>query len=137
MASTAYAKFLVAQAKKLHDWVGDDNRCILTSSTYVPDFTNNEYVSDLTGVLATGTASITSKTVVVNVLRAVYDGDDYTFTAASGGTANRVIIYNNTGVNSTSRLIAAIDLTATVLNGGDVVISWDNTATLKIFSIGP
>lgn len=67
----------------------------------------------------------------------VADAADTTFTAVSGDVSEALVIYKDSGVESTSQLIAYID-TATGLavtpNGGDIVVQWDSGAN-KIFKL--
>ena len=60
-----------------------------------------------------------------------------TFTSVSGASIEAIVIYSDTGTESTSPLIAYID-TATGLpitpNGGDIIVTWDN-GTNKIFKV--
>lgn len=68
----------------------------------------------------------------------IADASDTTFTSVtSGSTAEAVVIYKDTGTESTSTLIAYLD-TATGLpvttNGGDIIIQWDNGSN-KIFKL--
>ncbi|MNC44515.1 hypothetical protein D3C75_934250 [compost metagenome] len=60
-----------------------------------------------------------------------------TFTAVTGASIEAIVIYADTGTESTSPLIAFID-TATGLpitpNGGDIIVTWDN-GTNKIFKV--
>lgn len=65
------------------------------------------------------------------------DGADITFTSVTGASCEAVLIFKDTGTESTSSLIAWID-SATGLpitpNGGDIIVTWDN-GTNKIFRI--
>lgn len=67
----------------------------------------------------------------------VADADDVTLSAVSGDQFESIDIYKDSGVESTSRLIANID-TATGLpatpSGGDITIRWDAGAS-KIFKL--
>ncbi len=68
----------------------------------------------------------------------VFDAADLTFPAvANGKVCSAYILYNHTGTDGTSKLIAYID-TATGLpltaTGADVVSVWDNGAS-KIFAL--
>jgi hypothetical protein len=67
----------------------------------------------------------------------VADADDATFTSVASGTFEAFVIYKDTGVASTSPLIAYFD-TSTGLpltaSGGSVTIAWNNGAN-KIFKI--
>lgn len=57
------------------------------------------------------------------------DADDVTFSAVSGPSIEAILIYKDTGTESTSTLLAWLD-TATGLpitpNGGDIIVTWDN-----------
>lgn len=74
-----------------------------------------------------------SKTITAGT----FDAADITDTAQSGDQYESIVIYNDSGVESTSNLIAFID-TATGLpftpSGGDVTIAWDDGAD-KIFTL--
>ena len=65
------------------------------------------------------------------------DAADITHTAVSGASVESIEVYKDSGVESTSRLIANID-TATGLpvtpNGGDITVAWDNGVN-KIFKL--
>lgn len=96
----------------------------------------HKFVSDLTGAGGSVVASsaLTSKTYTSGVL----DAADVTFSAVASGTAcSCLVVYNNTGTDAASRLLAFID-TATGLpvtpNGGDVDVAWDNGSN-KIFKL--
>ena len=117
------------------DWDGDDIRVILVDTA---DYTVNIDVhNDLADVPAGArvavSGALTSKTVTLGVA----DAADVTFTSVTGDPSEALVIYQHTGVESTSRLIAYID-TATGLpvtpNGGDITVTWDNGAN-KIFKL--
>jgi hypothetical protein len=67
----------------------------------------------------------------------VFDADDITLTAVTGDQFESIVVYRDTGTESTSDLIAFFD-TATGLpftpSGGDITISWDNGAN-KVFKL--
>lgn len=104
---------------------------------YTVNLATHQFLSDVTGAggtLVATSAALASKTVAAGVA----DAADITYTAVGAGAAiPYVIIYKDTGVAGTSRLIAYID-TATNLpvtpNGGDISITWDNGAN-KIFKL--
>lgn len=78
-------------------------------------------------------AALTGKTTTAGVA----DAADVTFTAVTGDPSEALIIFQDTGTETTSRLIAYID-TATGLpvtpNGGDIIVAWDNGAN-RIFKL--
>lgn len=95
----------------------------------------HDFLNDVTaaGTLV-ATATLGSKTTTAGVA----DAADVTFSAVAAGAAcPHLIIYKDTGVESTSALIAYID-TATGLsvtpNGGDITVTWDSGAN-KIFKL--
>ena len=67
----------------------------------------------------------------------VFDADDVTFTAVTSGTYEHLVIWIDTGVEATSRLVACFD-TATGLpvtsSGGNVIVTFDSGAN-KIFKL--
>ena len=64
-------------------------------------------------------------------------GSPPSFTSVTGASIEAIVLYKDTGTDSTSPLIAFID-TATGLpitpNGGDIIVTWDNGAN-KIFKL--
>ena len=80
---------------------------------------------------------LTGKTVAAGVA----DADDPLFTAVTAGkTLNRIVLFRDTGVAGTSRLIGAIDTLAgggamsIPTSGGDLLFRFDNGAN-KIFKL--
>lgn len=97
---------------------------------------SHEFLSDLTGAGATVVASVALSSVTE--AGGVFDAANSTFTSvASGSACSALIIFNDTGTGSTSRLVAWID-TATGLpvtpNGQNITITWDSGAN-KIFKL--
>jgi hypothetical protein len=85
----------------------------------------HQFYSSLSGIVGTP-QRITSPTVVNGVL----DGTDVTYTAVTGNSAEALVIYRqNSGANTTWRLVAYIDTSVTGLpvtpNGGDITITWN------------
>lgn len=117
------------------DWDTNDIRVILVDTgTYSVNLGTHDFLDDIPGGARVATSSsLSGKTVTAGVA----DANDVTFTAVTGSTVEAIVIYQHTGVESTSRLIAYID-TATGLpltpNGGDVTIQWDS-GTNRIFKL--
>lgn len=114
-------------------WSGDNIKaCLVDSASYTPDTAANQFLSDLSGVVATS-GNLASKTTTDGVA----DAADVTFSSVTGNQSEFIVVYQDTGVASTSRLIALVD-TATGLpvtpNGGDIVVQWDSAAN-KIFKL--
>lgn len=103
----------------------------------ITDYTwsdTHEFLTDVPVAARVGTA-----VTLGNVTRTggVMDADNVTFTAVTGDEAEALVIYQDTGVEATSRLMAYID-DATGLpvipNGGNIDVIWDS-GPLKIFAI--
>lgn len=92
---------------------------------------SHEFLSSLSGVV--GTAQTIANTTVTNGL---FDGDNVTYTAVSGNSAEALVIYIDTGSSSTSRLVAYIDTGVTGLpvtpNGGDISITWNASGIFQL-----
>lgn len=117
------------------DWDADNIKAILVDTAdYTVNLSTHQYLSDIPAAAREETSgNLVSKTITAGVA----DAADITFTSASGDDCEALVIYQDTGVEGTSRLIAYID-TATglpvTLNGGDVSVTWDNGAD-KIFKL--
>jgi hypothetical protein len=58
-----------------------------------------------------------------------FDGADPVFTAVPGGaTVAKVVIYKDTGVTTTSKILGTLDVTDTATNGGDITIQFATPA---------
>lgn len=84
----------------------------------------HEFVSSLSGVIGTA-QTLANKTLTNGVL----DADDVTFTSVSGASIEAMVIYIDTGVVGTSRLVAYIDANVSGLpvtpNGGNITVTWN------------
>lgn len=91
----------------------------------------HEFLSSLSGVVGTA-QTIGSKTFV----NGLFDGADVTYTAVSGNSAEAIVIYIDTGVAGTSRLVAFLDTGHTGLpvtpNGGDITITWNASGIFQL-----
>ena len=127
----ARQRFLEAQI----NWMTDTIKCLLVDTgAYTPQTGVHEYLSDIpTSARIAGPVTLTSKATSGGAA----DAADCTFTSVSGPSIEAIVIYSDTGTESTSPLIAYID-TATGLpitpNGGDIIVTWDN-GTNKIFKV--
>lgn len=135
MANTLFdyarQRFLESQI----NWMTDTIKCILVDTgNYTVQTSTHQYLSDIaTSARVTSPVTLTAKATTGGAA----DAADCTFTAVSGSSIEAIVIYKDTGSESTSPLIAWID-TATGLpitpNGGDIIITWDN-GTNKIFKV--
>lgn len=117
------------------DWDTNTIKAVLVDTAlYTVNLATHANLSDVAvGSRVSTSGALASKTVTAGVA----DAADVTFTSVTGATVEAIVIYADSGVEATSRLIAYID-TATGLpltpNGGNVTIAWDNGA-LKIFKL--
>jgi hypothetical protein len=108
-------------------------KAALVTSTYVYSATHDFY-NDVSGVVGTdqtlGTKTVTS---------GQFGAANSTWTSvAAGSTVRGIVIYRDTGVSSTSRLLAFIDTRADgaplsiVTDGGNITIPWPGGKVFKI-----
>ena len=95
--------------------------------------TSHEFRSDVSNSAVISTSTLANKTIT----NGIFDADDATFTSVTGANCEALLIFSDTGVQGTSRLIAYID-NATGLpilpNGGDITVVFSSGAN-KIFSL--
>ncbi len=110
----------------------DNIKCCFITSGYTVNLATHQYVTDLSNILVRS-GNFASKTETGGVFNAA----NITFTAVTGAQILYIVIYKDTGTDSTSPLILYID-TATNLpitpNGSDITITWDTGAN-KIFAL--
>ena len=117
------------------DWDTDAIKAVLIDAAdYTVNLAAHQFLSDIPPAARVATsAALSGKTVAGGVA----DAADLTLAAVSGDTAEALVLYQDTGTEGTSRLIAYLD-TATGLpvtpNGGDINVAWDNGAN-KIFKL--
>jgi len=133
VANALYDKGRESYLKAEINMPTDNIKLVAVSSAYTPNLATDQFFSSVSGVIATS-ANLTTKTTTAGV----FDADDVTFTAvASGSTITQLVMYQDTGVAGTSRLIALWDTVTgfpQLTNGGDIVIAWSNGAS-KIFKL--
>ena len=117
------------------NWNTDTIKAVLVDTgTYTPNLSAHEFLSDIsTGARVATSGAFTGKSTAGGAA----DANDVTFTSVTGPSIEAIVIYKDTGTDSTSPLIAYID-TATGLpitpNGGDIIVTWDNGPN-KIFKL--
>ena len=91
----------------------------------------HEFLTSLTGVV--GTAQVINATTVANGL---FDGDNVTYSGVTGNSVEALVIYIDTTVAATSRLVAYIDSGVTGLpvtpNGGDITVTWSVSGIFQL-----
>lgn len=126
MANALYPKWkeAIIQASSNSSLTGTLKVVLVDTGTYTYS-ASHEFLTSLTGTGGTA-QTIGSKTYTNGVL----DGADVTFTAVAGTvTYEALVLYLDTGVAGTSRLVAFFDTGVTGLpvtsNGGDISVTWN------------
>lgn len=117
------------------NWNTDTIKAVLVDTgTYTVNLSAHEFLSDVSaGSRIATSGAFTGKATTGGAA----DANDVTFTSVTGASIEAIVLYKDTGTDSTSPLIAFID-TATGLpitpNGGDIIVTWDNGPN-KIFKL--
>lgn len=133
MANAIYPKWreAIMQATANSSLGGTVKVALVDTGTYTYSATH-EFYSSVSGVVGTP-QTLTSKTFTDGT----FDAADVTFSAVTGTTVEALVIYVDTGVAGTSRLVAYLDTGYTGLpvtpNGGNITIQW---AAGGIFTLG-
>ena len=137
MANTLYDKARQRFLEGQINWNTDTIKAMLIDTgAYTANFSSHEFLSDVgTSARISGTVGLTLTGKATTGGAA--DAGDVTFTSVSGPSIEAILLYKDTGTESTSPLIAFID-TGTGLpitpNGGDIIVTWDNGPN-KIFKV--
>ena len=133
MANAIYPKYKEALLDGLSNSDVNDGTvkvALIDTGTYTYSSAHDFY-DDVTGVV--GTPQTIGNTTVTNGL---FDGDNVTFSAVSGDPVEALIIYIDTTVAGTSRLVAYIDTGVTGLpvtpNGGDITVTWNGSGIFQL-----
>ncbi len=117
------------------DWDADVVKAVMLDvANYTVSIDTDQFLSDIPAAARVATsAALTSKTKALGVANAA----NVVFSSVSGNSIEAIALYQDTGVEATSRLICYVD-TATGLpvtpNGGDINLNWD-TGVNKIFKL--
>jgi hypothetical protein len=115
------------------DLLSNDIRVILVD---LADYSYNaahDFLDDVPGAARVATsAALGTKSTTAGV----FDAADITFSAVTGDQSEALVIYQHTGTEGTSRLIAFFDTGVTGLpvtpNGGDITITWNASGIFAI-----
>ena len=133
MANALYTKGKEAILDGSIDLESDTIKCVLVDSAdYTPNLSTHDNLDDVPSGARVGTAqTLGSKSFTAGV----FDASDVTLTSVTGDPSEYILIYKDSGVESSSRLLALFD-TATGLpvtpNGGNITITWNASG---IFSL--
>ena len=119
------AAHILGRATKV-DFVADNIKILF----YVSAFSSaHEFVSDLTGgSIVARSGNLAGKTVT----NGVFDANDLTLTAVSGSAFTHVILYKDSGVDSSSPLVAIFDVASFTPSGGDVNVIFNASGLFSI-----
>jgi hypothetical protein len=126
----AYGNAALKALNKEIDFDTDTVKVMLCTSAYTPNQASHAYKSSVTNEVTgtgytAGGATLASKTIVSSGNVTTLDAADVTW-ATSTITARYAVIYESTGTDATSALIAYVDFGADVVSsGGNFTITWD------------
>ena len=135
MANNLYTKAKQALLAADIDLEADAIKALFVDGAdYTPNLSTHQYLSDIpSAARVAASGALQNKTVTDGV----FDADDITLTSVSGDQFEYIVLFKDTGVDGTSRLLLLID-TATGLpctpNGSDISIQWSGGAD-KIFRL--
>lgn len=129
--SALYPGFLQTLLSPGVNLVTADVRAQLIDTADEVYLATDNFLSDITAAGLVGSAVALANKTVTN---GVFDADDTTIPAVSGDSVEAVLLYINTGVNTTSRLIGFFDGVALTPNGSGVLIQWPSVAS-RIFAL--
>jgi hypothetical protein len=94
---------------------------------------SHQYRNEVSNTAVISSTTLANKTIT----NGVFDADDATFSSVTGANCEALLIFQDTGIQTTSRLIAYID-SATGLpilpNGGDISVAFSSGSS-KIFAL--
>lgn len=133
MANAVYPKFKEALLDDLSN-IDLNDATVKVALIDLADYTYSsahDFYDDVSAAVV-GTPQTITNTTVTNGL---FDGDNVTFTAVSGDPCEAFIIYIDTGVAGTSRLVSFHDTGVTGLpvtpNGGNITITFNASGIVQ------
>lgn len=132
--SALYAKAKEALLSAAIDLTTATVKAVLVKNTYPQDLVADQFYTAIAAYVVGAAQVLGGKSVAGGV----FDATDIAVPAvAAGDTCEAVVLFIDTGVAGTSRLVAYIDVITgfpLATNGGDVNVAWDNGAS-KIFAL--
>jgi hypothetical protein len=135
MANAIYPKYkeaLLSGASDISLTTGTVKAILIDTADYTYSAAH-DMLDDVPSAARVGTtAAFANKTVTSGT----FDADDATASLVTGDVSEAIIIYIDTGTESTSRLVAYLDTGVTGLpvtpNGGNIIMAWNASG---IFSL--
>jgi hypothetical protein len=136
MANFVYKKAKEAMLSGDIDLVSNNLKLLLLNSSYVPNQNTDNFVSNINSSYIKARSPIFSR---VTINSGVLDADDVVVSNYPGDAFNAVAIYQDSGSDQTSILIAYIDTSEGLPFSGvntntNITIAWSNTLN-KILSL--
>lgn len=131
MANFIYDKAKEAVWSGNVNWTGNTIKFVFCTSGYVANQSTDDFLDDiLVGNRVATSTALTGKTNSAGTL----DATDHTVTSVSGSQVTQIVLYVDSGVESTSQLLCKID-TGTNLpftpNGSDVTVQWNASGIIQ------
>ena len=136
MANFIYGKAKQSLLNGEFNISSDSLKVLLVTDSYVPSQNTDQFVSNISGsYIKQRTSSLTNVTNILGVI----DADDVTVAQYSGLAFKALVIYKDSGTDSTSRLLAYIDTATGIPFAGinsatNITINWSNGSN-KIISL--
>lgn len=105
---------------------------LIDDADYTPNYGTHDFYNDVAAAARVGTlTALASKTSTGGVFNAA----PTVIATVTGDQCESVLLVNDTGTESTSRLVLLAALASAVTpNGGDITVTWDTGAN-KIFKL--
>ena len=127
MANAIYAKAKEKFLSGTLDLTSVTVKAILIDTADYTYSAAHDFLDDVPGAARVATSGALGSKTVTN---GIFDAADVVFVAPSGDSVEAIIVYHDSGVESTSTLLAYIDVAASGLpitpNGTNLLLAWDN-----------
>lgn len=130
MANDFYMKGKEALKSGEIDWVADCIRVAVVDSSYTPNLIQHQFLADIPESAVLATSELTGRHIAAGSA----DGDTVYLQSVKGEAVRAYVIYSDTGIRESSRLIVCVDRVHGSLEPGvrDMRIEWDRGAN-KVF----
>ena len=131
MANSVNDFFVEAALESIWNNVGGTVTCTLLTSAYTYDPAAHDFYDDVTPAARVAAQAMTNPVATITATGTVaLDADDVTFVAVpAGSTVTQIVIWDNTGVESTSRILIHADTITNfpfLTSGGDVTVTFSS-----------
>lgn len=107
---------------------------LIDTGAYTVDYVVHDFLNDVAvGARIAGPVTLTS-TTTTSPEGGVFDAADISFTSVTGASVEALLIFYDSGVETTSLLIALVEFASVTPNGGNINITFDNGAN-RIFKL--